>query len=283
MLAVSLSGLHLPISIHAPHARSDLAAARAGTPMLYFNPRSSCEERRKLRHRRDASKAISIHAPHARSDATTSCTAAAALNFNPRSSCEERRPSRENLTHDLERFQSTLLMRGATSSYIVAVRLQIDISIHAPHARSDTQDEPLYFEITTISIHAPHARSDMILPREGGKFGISIHAPHARSDLKDLLAEIGEEISIHAPHARSDIPQDKVSSDRLRISIHAPHARSDRLQSRRLPFLGISIHAPHARSDAHLEALVEHLFSHFNPRSSCEERLEERRLHRRGQ
>ena len=34
-----------------------------------------------------------------------------------------------------------------------------------------------------ISIHAPHARSD--LPRKGGEFGkcsISIHAPHARSD-----------------------------------------------------------------------------------------------------
>ena len=125
------------ISIHAPHARSDLAAARAGTPMLYFNPRSSCEERRVTRTR----------------------TRQTTTHFNPRSSCEERlairftttsshtisihaphaRSDQLNTAYDafVKQFQSTLLMRGATCNlrcFGICLRF---ISIHAPHARSD--------------------------------------------------------------------------------------------------------------------------------------------------
>ena len=37
-------------------------------PNLYFNPRSSCEERRQHLRRDVECRAISIHAPHARSD-----------------------------------------------------------------------------------------------------------------------------------------------------------------------------------------------------------------------
>ena len=36
----------------------------------------------------------------------------------------------------------------------------------------------------------------------------------------------------------------------------------------------ISIHAPHARSDRHVRPRRLHIRRHFNPRSSCEERLE---------
>ena len=125
------------ISIHAPHARSDLL--------------SDCH------HTNQA--AISIHAPHARSDGKHEM----------------------KLVLEFE-FQSTLLMRGATS------RIQADdgsddyISIHAPHARSDAGTRFAY-PTHQISIHAPHARSDKP-PGAKDKFlaQISIHAPHARSD-----------------------------------------------------------------------------------------------------
>ena len=56
------------------------------------------------------------------------------------------------------RFQSTLLMRGAT------------------------QDQTFGPNIPDISIHAPHARSDSFFVRKRRQAGISIHAPHARSD-----------------------------------------------------------------------------------------------------
>ena len=79
----------------------------------YFNPRSSCEERRDDWDESPQRIAISIHAPHARSDLS------------------ERPPSRRR-----GKFQSTLLMRGATIADADS-RTPVDISIHAPHARSD--------------------------------------------------------------------------------------------------------------------------------------------------
>ena len=153
----------LPISIHAPHARSDRQRRRPTSQARYFNPRSSCEER----PRRQISCGRS-------------------RNFNPRSSCEERRrrtgPPRGRL-----RFQSTLLMRGATTVLTRQLRREVQISIHAPHARSDsrvTVTEPLekLFQSTLLMRGATgccdeaHRRHD-----------ISIHAPHARSDGRSPL------------------------------------------------------------------------------------------------
>ena len=58
------------------------------------------------------------------------------------------------------------------------------------------------------------------------------------------------------------------------ISIHAPHARSDPPKSSYQIFRNaISIHAPHARSDRHTRLARTARMTHFNPRSSCEERL----------
>ena len=57
------------ISIHAPHARSDLASSS----------------------HQILERIISIHAPHARSDCSRPSQRATSRNFNPRSSCEERR------------------------------------------------------------------------------------------------------------------------------------------------------------------------------------------------
>ena len=125
-----------------------------------FNPRSSCEERRAdVKDVSQLQQNISIHAPHARSDATSLTQAARLTDFNPRSSCEERlmqlmQQANANI------FQSTLLMRGATHAYLPG-RQARDISIHAPHARSDTNEEPTH-DGFDISIHAPHARSDCI-------------------------------------------------------------------------------------------------------------------------
>ena len=64
---------------------------------------------------------ISIHAPHARSDSYPCFLAPSTNNFNPRSSCEERLLI--NLLYsDYLRFQSTLLMRGATILCVTTAR-----------------------------------------------------------------------------------------------------------------------------------------------------------------
>ena len=213
------------ISIHAPHARSDLMtaknmsllifqstllmrgatqrASRARYRVINFNPRSSCEERPGERKIGDDVIGISIHAPHARSDEFM-----------------------KKMTFLEMEFQSTLLMRGATTTipkYVTAIQFQSTllmrgatpegiggddgraISIHAPHARSDSAGQAQNIARTAISIHAPHARSDAAGdctaqktgyfnprssceerqrtgPHEAARYAISIHAPHARSD-----------------------------------------------------------------------------------------------------
>ena len=193
------------------------------------------------------------------------------VDFNPRSSCEERLK-----TSDIERIIK-------------------DISIHAPHARSDQKGHPIEGQ-PIISIHAPHARSDLHLAcllRLVAQ--ISIHAPHARSDIAVVEEQRAAVISIHAPHARSDVHKQRRVILTRHISIHAPHARSDPGQVRLSDAYGqISIHAPHARSDHHRLSTcplrqqfqstllmrgatrracrTARSSSHFNPRSSCEER-----------
>ncbi len=101
----------------------------------YFNPRSSCEERLAATDVAADKRAISIHAPHARSDDWAAIWQAHCTHFNPRSSCEERRGVISLKTAD-RIFQSTLLMRGATK-FELGYFDTLEISIHAPHARSD--------------------------------------------------------------------------------------------------------------------------------------------------
>ena len=129
----------------------------------YFNPRSSCEER-----------------PGHPSTITLS-----PLHFNPRSSCEERPAFSTMLNPSLPRFQSTLLMRGATSR-------QSSNYSRCRHfnPRSSCEERPgggnepcgpgdfnprssceerrdcywMYIRVVSISIHAPHARSDLRSP-----------------------------------------------------------------------------------------------------------------------
>ena len=101
-----------------------------------FNPRSSCEERPDTTPLHTIYADISIHAPHARSDGDVAVNIRVPAYFNPRSSCEERLGYRPAV-HQIVKFQSTLLMRGATNLADTA-DAESNISIHAPHARSDT-------------------------------------------------------------------------------------------------------------------------------------------------
>ena len=88
----SLLFVRLAISIHAPHARSDTAAWPLRRPTVYFNPRSSCEER-------------------------LPCRFHAMPTFQFQSTLLMRGATRVSvITRSNSLFQSTLLMRGATSN-----------------------------------------------------------------------------------------------------------------------------------------------------------------------
>ena len=163
-------------------------------------------------------------------------------------------------------------MRGATTDS-VRFFLQYKISIHAPHARSDTTLLKTYSFKTWISIHAPHARSDHLtngccesltafqstLLMRGATCIVNVPT-------RDMI------ISIHAPHARSDDPWIDALVSWTKISIHAPHARSDDI----LDTFGAledtfqsTLLMRGATCRGGNDAGCEH---DFNPRSSCEER-----------
>ena len=129
----------------------------------------------------DFHNVISIHAPHARSDDLIKDVTGQRFGFQSTllmrgATCECGREKEFNKS-----FQSTLLMRGATAQHKSYGQLQA-ISIHAPHARSDSMAEYIKqackeFQSTLLMRGATVVASAICV-----RAVISIHAPHARSD-----------------------------------------------------------------------------------------------------
>ena len=166
------------------------------------------------------------------------------------------------------KFQSTLLMRGATG-YGQSGSAYIPISIHAPHARSDCSCS-LANLIRKISIHAPHARSDKYLAYVARGRAISIHAPHARSDGEQGSMASYNFISIHAPHARSDY------SDNFWITpildFNPRSSCEERLISTTFLSAGRYFNPRSSCEERPRHDMAHWPKAYFNPRSSCEER-----------
>ncbi len=175
------------ISIHAPHARSDLVSLHWTYPDIHFNPRSSCEERR----------------------VALTATLMLWANFNPRSSCEERQ-AYECEPQQIKQFQSTLLMRGATNS---TARQLTDAEFQSTLLmRGATSTTPIW-----------HGRRDFN-PRSSCEERRDINARwiplldfNPRSSCEERPAQATSTlknavISIHAPHARSDSTSEFVTS-----------------------------------------------------------------------
>ena len=147
------------ISIHAPHARSDLPPACAANPHQHISIHAP-HARSDLRGEDEdiVTSEISIHAPHARSDMMRRPVMAAFYIFQ--STLLMRGATAQMAVSTISSiFQSTLLMRGATQPCHQCHHGYL-ISIHAPHARSDRHLGDRHNHLCHISIHAPHARSD---------------------------------------------------------------------------------------------------------------------------
>ena len=116
-------------------------------------------------------------------------------------------------------------MRGATMTNNEE-RLKEIISIHAPHAGSDTTMQQVKRD-AMISIHAPHAGSDhtlwvsLVMPSDFnprspcGERPLLTHSIHATFTFQSTLPMRGATIL------------NRVHIGFLHISIHAPHAGSD--------------------------------------------------------
>ena len=169
--------------------------------------------------------AISIHAPHARSDALAEKQATRATPISihaPHARSDGYREYFESIGY---KFQSTLLMRGATATdmrrYTAndnfnprssceerqdAVRMVFDaykfqstLLMRGATVRTARTTRREVFQSTLLMRGA----TKVVLPGYAGDY-ISIHAPHARSDQACVRHRRVLQISIHAPHARSD-------------------------------------------------------------------------------
>ena len=147
----------------------------------------------------------------------------------------------------LSAFQSTLLMRGATGTKVGMYYDAVGISIHAPHARSDSESA------------CPDCVDQHFNPRSS-----------CEERQLSLSCSVEDGISIHAPHARSD---NRKGCDSLsqRISIHAPHARSD-LHAEGNGHADDYFNPRSSCEERRCFSRQETTHTNFNPRSSCEER-----------
>ena len=122
--------------------------------------------------------------------------------FNPRSSCEERLDASLDGFIIFE-FQSTLLMRGATTPAVIDSQMDVFQSTLLMRGATDSLLLPAShsrFQSTLLMRGATQAVLSRLL-----EVRISIHAPHARSDQVRPASLYHVDISIHAPHARSDV------------------------------------------------------------------------------
>ena len=236
------------ISIHAPHARSDSRSTRYQTRWTYFNPRSSCEERhnrapllRPCRHFNPRSSC------EERQKMTFFCSIW--TDFNPRSSCEER-PCRNELVIRYNRFQSTLLMRGATlkASAIGAVTLHFNPRssceerrdtiytdgkyVYDFNPRSSCEERPLYIQSSPLKCN--------FNPRSSceERLGCSLGPARRRHFNPRSSCEERRHRGVRQPRRPYFNPRSSCEERQSLkfywikceyISIHAPHARSDKM------------------------------------------------------
>ncbi len=119
---------------------------------------------------------ISIHTPHAGSDADDADPEKAAENFNPHSPCGERPSAGVAVRRRKRKFQSTLPMRGATS-HSASHFLTVFISIHTPHAGSDTKTPLSNCQKRNFNPHSPCGERQISERRYQNIFDFNPHSP----------------------------------------------------------------------------------------------------------
>ena len=140
------------ISIHTPHAGSDSVDTKADQPyrISIHTPHAGSDTRS---WRTDTEFVISIHTPHTGSDSASVLPDGGAILF------QSTLPMRgvtdvPKLFVRINRFQSTLPMRGVTAE-LCPDRICIKISIHTPHAGSDSLQAPARAEYKNFNPHSP--------------------------------------------------------------------------------------------------------------------------------
>ena len=147
---------------------------------------------------------ISIHTPREGSDVIVRAEDAKLVNISIHTPREGSDEPGAVCSVFMQKFQSTLPVRGATSAGDATIYIQI-ISIHTPREGSDRHGRGAGVRPRHISIHTPREGSDGVhLPRDLVLVLISIHTPREGSDSVGVRQFRKEQISIHTPREGSD-------------------------------------------------------------------------------
>ena len=213
------------ISIHTPHAGSDGCSGCPKSPAPNFNPHSPCGERLVLLERNSA----------------------IASYFNPHSPCGERRVFR-SMPDTLHIFQSTLPMRGATVCAYYGKKYVV-ISIHTPHAGSDGCNWFNHSARNNFNPHSPCGERRCCTTQRGIDSVFQSTLPmRGATAIHDCQGD-WIPISIHTPHAGSD------------MALAAEVRQLQQFQST-LPMRGATTYMD----------CFNHRITNFNPHSPCGER-----------
>ena len=169
------------ISIHAPHAGSDMVVPLLREPSKNFNPRSPCGERRLYDEYLGLATKFQSTLPM-RGATRHGRFSPVPCDFNPRSPCGERLGVNQN-TRRQRGFQSTLPMRGATTffkSFSVFSGFQSTLPMRGATFPLSVINHKRTFQSTLPMRGATNQIAEIYRA-----LGISIHAPHAGSDIKE--------------------------------------------------------------------------------------------------
>ena len=198
--------------------------------------------------RRAVRRVISIHAPHARSDQSSGPSRQSPpAYFNPRSSCEER-PWYSSTMAKIVRFQSTLLMRGAT---LISAPSALFFTHFNPRSSCEERRPASSCMTTTVAFQST------LLMRGATRLARLVRL--SKLFQSTLLMRGATSVST------------RPSSALLFQSTLLMRGATFFFAVNLIEPILISIHAPHARSDPSVCFMILAV-PNFNPRSSCEER-----------
>ena len=285
--------LQTPISIHALRKESDPGTLRLTKRSKNFNPHSPCGERRHQHLQRARTQDFNPHSPcgerpppwpsrHAPYDFNPHSPCGERRNaygrptiskyFNPHSPCGERQEILSS-TFEMDEFQSTLPLRGATGHTRHHPNIPCYFNPHSPCGERPASvkkgAQNVKFQ-STLPLRG--ATAEQLLRLQTNSFQSTLPLRGAtRVHVRDAVLDL-DVISIHTPLAGSDFDHRFRCFRTCAISIHTPLAGSDLAWRAENHRRNISIHTPLAGSDIRRRRIPSPTSVNFNPHSPCGER-----------
>ena len=191
------------ISIHTPHAGSDDRIFWTLPLFLDFNPHSPCGERLSNCFFLLCEMCISIHTPHAGSDNSFYSMSTFSFHFNPHSPCGERPCTYHPPAAYVSDFNPHSPC-GERQWAGPADANGIAISIHTPHAGSDVVKLPDQLHHQNFNPHSPCGERQYLPCVLARRSTFQSTLPMRGATVALLVLETVQIISIHTPHAGSD-------------------------------------------------------------------------------